>query len=353
MKRKILKVVKHLPSVAGVIFCITGLLLYPTQTATGLRNGIVLITDNLIPSLFPFMVLSSYLVNSPVADILAKITNRLAAKIFKTNGYGMCAVIMGFIGGYPIGAKITADFYKSGKLSKKQAQSLLLWCVNPGAAFVIIAVGSFMYARINVGIILYVSLILSALITGLAISLFTKNTFAPPITIPETKPENLFVNSVNSSSRSMLSICSWVLIFSASGALMGEILPATGGIVFRALAEVTTGCRTASEMNLPIPITCGILGFGGFAVIFQITEYLKQCAIDLKLFFCTRLVNGALSAFICSELLNFFSEAVPVSTSVIIKSVVFPLYHSISSAIILVLMIILFVFEVDNKRKVC
>lgn len=353
MKRKIFKVMKHLPSVAGVIFCITGLLLYPMQTAEGLRNGLGLITDNLIPSLFPFMVLSSYLVSSPVSDILARITNRFAAKFFKTNGYGMCAVIMGFIGGYPIGAKITADFYKSGKLSKNQAQSLLLWCVNPGSAFVIVAVGSFMYTRINIGIILYVSLILSALITGLAISLFAKSTYAPPITIPETKPENLFVNSVNSSSRSMLSICSWVLIFSASGALISEILPPTGGIVFRALAEVTTGCRTAAEMNLPIPITCGILGFGGFAVIFQITEYLKQCALDPKLFFCARLINGALAAFICSELLNFFSEAVPVSISVTIKSVVFPLYHSIASAIILILMIILFVFEVDNKRKVC
>lgn len=353
MKQNILTIMKHLPAVSGVVFSVTGLLLYPVETANGIKNGLMLMANNLIPALFPFMVLSSYLVDSPVADILAKITNRFSAKVFKTNGYGLCAVVMGFIGGYPIGAKITADFYKSGKITQNQAQALLLWCVNPGSAFVIIAVGFFMYSRIKIGIILYASIVLAALITGLSVSLFTKNTYAPPIKIPSEKSKNLFIASVNDSSKATLSVCSWVLIFSASGALASEILPHNVALVFRALAEVTTGCRTAVESKLPLPVTCAILGFGGFAVIFQISEYLQQCAMNIKLFFCTRLINGALSAFICSELLKFFPEAIPVSASVAVKNVVFPLYHSLASAIILVFMFILLILEVDNKKKVC
>ncbi|MBO5065531.1 MAG: hypothetical protein J6D06_05385 [Clostridia bacterium] len=353
MKRKIFKIIKLLPSVAGVVMCITGLLLYPTETAGGIKDGLLLTANNLIPSLFPFMVLSSYLVESSVSDVLAKITNRFSSKVFKTNGYGMCAVIMSFIGGYPIGAKITADFYKNGKLTKNQAQSLLLWSVNPGFAFVILAVGSFMYARIKIGIILYISLVISALITGLAVSFFTKRTYSPPVIIADENKKNLLVEAVNSSGKSMLTICGWVLIFSAAGALFSKILPPSGAIVFRALAEVTTGCRTAAEANLPLPITCGILGFGGFAVFFQITEYLQQCSLNPKLFFCTRLINGALAAFVCSELLKVFPEATPASTSVTINNVAFPLYHSVASAIILIFMLILLILEVDNKRKMC
>lgn len=352
MKRKILKALKQLPAVAGVLLSIAGLMIYPTQTAEGIKEGLLLTANNLIPSLFPFMVISSYIVNSPVADIMAKTTNTFSEKIFKTNGYGMCAVIMGLIGGYPIGAKITADFYKSGRLSKKQAQSLLLWCVNPGPAFVIIAVGSFMYSRVKSGIILYVSIVISALITGFVVSLFTKHTYTPQIALTEEKNKNQFVNAVNSSGQAMLSICSWVLIFSASGKLFTEILPPTPATVLRALAEVTTGCAIAAEKSLPLPLVCGILGFGGFAVFFQITGYLHTCETDPKLFLCTRFINGALSAFICSELLKFFPEAIPVSTSVTIKNVVFPLYHSIASAIILVFMFILLILEVDNKKKV-
>lgn len=353
MKRNIFTVLKHLPAVAGVIFCIIGLLIYPMETAKGIKNALVLIADNLIPSLFPFIVLSAYLVNSPVSDILAKVTNKLSVKLFKTNGYGMCAVIMGVIGGYPVGAKTVADFYECGKISKKQAQSLLLWCVNPGPAFVIIAVGAFMYNRIKSGIILYISIVLGAFVTGIVISFFTKDVYTPQITITSEKSKNTFVESVTSASQTMLSICSWVVVFSATGAVLTEILPQSAATFFQAFAEVTTGCRTAAQMKLPLPVTCGILSFGGFAVFFQIMEYLHKCSSDPKLFLCTRLINGALSAFICSELLKIFPEAIPVSASVTVNNVVFPLYHSLSSAIILIFMFILFILEVDNKKKVC
>lgn len=353
MKKKIPAKIKYLPSVAAVFFCTIGLLLSPVKIAEGIKDGLTLSGNNLIPSLFPFMVLSSYIVNSSVSDIIAKFLNKPAIKIFKTNGYALCAVLLGFLGGYPIGARAVADFYKQEKISKEQSLSLFLWCVNPGPAFVIISIGTFMYNRMKLGIILYASIVTASLVTGFAVSFFIKEAYTPPVTIRENKSENIFVNSVKSASQAMLSICSWVLVFSAVGAVVTEYFPLSLGTAFKSLSEVTTGCLTVAELKLPLPLTGGILGFGGFAILFQITDYLYQCSVKPQFFLCTRILNGALSTFICSLLLKIFPQSIAVFSYITIKGVDFPLYHSISSAILLILMFILFILEVDNKKKVC
>lgn len=352
MRKKVTVILKHIPSVAAVIICTVGLLLSPVTIAQGIKDGLSLAGNNLIPSLFPFMVLSSYIVNSSVADVTAKLLNKPALKIFKINGYGICAVILGLIGGYPIGAGAVASFYKNGRISKIQAQTLMLWSVNPGPAFVIISIGTFMYGRTKLGVIFYASIVLSSLITGFIASFFIKEKYAPPIVLSSKKEENIFVNSVKSASQAMILICSWVLIFSALGSFVTEFCPISFSTVFKTLSEVTTGCHTAITLNLPVPLTCGVLGFGGFAILFQITDYLHQCSIKPQIFLCTRIINGALATFICSNLLKLFPETVQVFSQITVKGVVFPLYHSISSGIILIIMFILFILEVDNKKKV-
>ena len=151
----------------------------------------------------------------------------------------------------------------------------------------------------------------------------------------------------------MLSICSWVIIFSASGALASKLLPENFATFFKSLSEVTTGCSTFAALKLPIPLTCGILGFGGFAILFQITDYLHKCAVKPQLYVCTRIINGALCTFICAELLKLFPDSVAVFSHISVNGITFPLYHGISSAIVLILMLILLILEVDNKKKVC
>ena len=353
MKKKITTNFKYAPSVISVILFTLGLLLSPVEIAQGVKSGLALAGNNLIPSLFPFMVLSSYTVSSPVADLTAKLLNRPAIKLFKTNGYGLCAVVLGLLGGYPIGARAVAEFYAQKKISRRQAQSLLLWSVNPGPAFVIISIGSFMYTGIKIGIILYASIVIASIITGFTASFFIKEQYVPTVSTEHSQNKSIFSDSVKNASQAMISICSWVVIFSASGALATKYLPSGFATAFKALSEVTTGCNTIAMLKLPIPLTCGILGFGGFAILFQITDYLHKCEVKPQLYLCTRIINGALSAFICSELLKLFPESVTVFSHITVNGVVFPLYHSISTAIILILMFILLILEVDNKKKVC
>ncbi len=353
-KKTHMKVIKLFPAIAGVILSCFGLVMYPQQTAQGIKNGLALLAENIIPSLFPFMVLSTYISNSVFVEFLAKLFEKPAQKIFKTNGNAVIAVILGFIGGYPIGAKTAYEFYLAKKLTDNEVQRLFYWCVNPSPAFVITAVGTFMLSNYKNGIILYLSTVLSSLFIGFCARFFSNNetaSYKPPHHISR---KNIFLNSVSVGSDAMLAICGWVLTFSAIAVLADIFAPDEYSALFiKSILEVTTGCKYATIYNLPLPLISAILGFGGFAVIFQIGTYMEKCRIPIKTFLCIRIVNSALSAFFCSQIMKLFPESTDVFSEITIGGAVFPVSHSISATLLLVLMCIVLIFEVDNKRKVC
>ena len=96
----------------------------------GARDGLTLCIQTVIPSLFPFFVLSSVLLSalSEQDSILIK----LLAKKLMIPQRAASLVIPGFLGGYPVGAKCVADLYESRQISKKDAQRLLAFCSNAG-----------------------------------------------------------------------------------------------------------------------------------------------------------------------------------------------------------------------------
>ena len=353
-KKRYLQIIKMLPVIVGVALSVFGLIMYPNETAQGIKHGLILLGENIIPSLFPFMVLSTYISGSPLIEFLAKIIEKPSQKIFKTNGNGVIAVILGFLGGYPIGAKTAAEFYEKGKLTDNEVQRLFYWCVNPSPAFVITAVGTFMLSNFKSGAILYFSTVLSSLLIGFCTRFFSDGEKPAHKTQELINRKNIFVNSVAVGSEAMLSVCGWVLTFSAIAALSDIFAPNEhSALIIKSILEVTTGCKYSVSYGLPLPILSAILGFGGFAVIFQIGSYMEKCKIEIKTFLCIRLLNGALSAFFCSQLLNLFPQSTPVFSEITVGSAAFPISHSISATVILILMCTVLIFEVDNKRKVC
>ncbi len=338
-----------------IIIFISGLLRYPTEIADGIRGGILLLGENIIPSLFPFMVLSGYVRGSSATDFAAKHLQKFSDAFFQVNSYGLIAVIMGLLGGYPIGAKTTAEFLRDGKLSLKEAQRVMLWCVNPGPAFVITAVGTFMAGSYARGVIMYASCVLTSISIGFFYGIlcrFAKVKSQPAKAFPVTD-NHLFIKAVTDGSRGMLSICGWVLIFCGGSSLADSVISSPSlNLFIKCLSEVTLGCKTGIENNLSLPLICAILGFGGFAVIAQVSPYLEACQVKLKTFVCWRIIYGAASAFYCSRLLCFFpqySSAFAYESSEINIGI----SYNLPVAAILILMCLVLVLEVDNRRKMC
>ena len=354
MKRFSSLLIKNLLTLIIVSAIGVCLIIYPQNTAEGIKNGFLLLGNNLIPALFPFMVLSSYISGSSVAEMISRFFEKPFKLIFKTSGYGVIPFILGSLGGYPVGAKTVCEFYQNGKISQNDAGRLLYWCINPSPAFLITAVGTFMLGNTKSGFILYFSCMLSSLTVGFFCR-FLSNGEIHPIEIQSAKSkESIFVKSVAKGSEGMLAICGWVLTFCVLASLCDALnLPYSVSYIINSVGEVTTGCKNAMSSGLSLPIIAGISGFGGFAVICQCASYSSHCKVEMKYLICARLINAALSGIYCSAFLKFFPQCENVSVVIGSGNATFTLYHSISASIILIIMCALLILEVDNRKKVC
>ena len=131
--------------------------------ATGLQNSASII----VPSLFPFMVAASLLGEGDLPPLLKRIVNPVTQKLFGQPAESAVAIFIGLLGGYPSGARAASALYEGGKISKKQAENLMLFCVNSGFGFCVNALGCSLLHSEKAGKIIFVSLCFSALVTGL------------------------------------------------------------------------------------------------------------------------------------------------------------------------------------------
>lgn len=90
---------------------------------------------NMIPSLFPFMILQSVFIGLNYEKSLGKILKVFLKPFFKLSEQALCAIPVGFLCGFPMGASITRDLYLSNKITKKEAEILLAFTNNLGPIY--------------------------------------------------------------------------------------------------------------------------------------------------------------------------------------------------------------------------
>lgn len=354
MKRFSCLLIKNILTLVIVSAIGVCLIIHPDNTAQGIKNGFLLLGNNLIPALFPFMVLSSYIASSSISEVISKLFEKAFKTIFKTSGYGIIPFLLGSLGGYPVGAKTVCEFYENEKISQNDADRLLYWCINPSPAFLITAVGTFMLGNTKSGFLLYFSCIFSSLTIGFFCRFLSSGENYAIKNRPLKSKESIFVKSVSKGSEGMLSICGWVLTFCVLASLCDALnFPYSISYIIKSVGEVTTGCKSAVLSGLSLPIIAGISGFGGFAVICQCASYASICKVEMKYLICSRLINSALSSIYCSGLLKFFPQCENVSVVIGTTTASFTLYHSIGASIILIIMCALLILEVDNHKKIC
>lgn len=329
------------------------ILINPENASNGIKNGLTLLLSTVIPSLFPFLVLSSYIATSKSFGILSRIFSKVTVKLFRINADGFIPVLMGLLGGYPIGAKVTADLYKSNRLTQNEAERLMFFTVNSGPAFTITAVGLGMLGNYYSGLILYFSTVLTSLITGFMCRFLSDKKEIEAQNIIKSEREFAFINSVSSGANAIINISAWVLTFSCITEIVGTLgLNDNLKLFLSSILEVTNGCKICSE-SMSLPVISAILGFGGFSVICQTSPYLKDCRVKMKDFIVSRILNSALSAFFTFQLLNLFPKA---QESVVIystKNTSIALSYTVTATIILLIMCVIFILQVDNRKKVC
>ena len=257
----------------AALLCATlALLLYPSDAIQAAKDGLLLCYNVIIPSLFPFFVLSSLVVELGLAGYLGRLLEGIMRPVFNVSGACACAFALGFIGGYPVGAKTAIRLYETGMCTKTEAERLLAFCNNSGPAFILGVVGAGVFASSRVGVLLYLAHAAASVCIGV---LFRFYKAGPRSAAGEMRPQPrfearrftaAFTGSIQNSFRSTLNICAFVVFFTVAIKLLflSGFLPALARVLGGVLAPLgMTQAWTERLLTGLIEISSGVWTLSG------------------------------------------------------------------------------------------
>lgn len=119
-----------------VFLLLIGLMLYRPEICLAFSlRGLQLWFEKMVPALFPFMILSGVIIRMNLTEELVSFCAPVLQRIFRTNRSVIYGILIGFLCGFPMGAKVAAQLYETRKISQKEAEYLLCFCNNIGPIY--------------------------------------------------------------------------------------------------------------------------------------------------------------------------------------------------------------------------
>ena len=97
--------------------------------------GLELWFQKMIPTLLPFMIISGIMIRMKLTEKVAMIAYPVIGPLYKIHKNVCYAMLMGFLGGFPMGARVVDDLYLRQMITKREAEFLLAFCNNIGPVY--------------------------------------------------------------------------------------------------------------------------------------------------------------------------------------------------------------------------
>jgi len=324
------------------LLCATlALMLDPAASMQAARDGLTLCYNVIIPSLFPFFVLSSLVVELGLAGYLGRLLEGVMRPLFNVSGACASAFALGFIGGYPVGAKTAINLYEKGMCTKTEAERLLAFCNNSGPAFILGVVGAGVFASSRVGVLLYLAHAAASACIGMLFRFYKAapgGKRAQPRPRPQFQAQRFstaFTGSIRGAFLSTLNICAFVVFFTVVIRLLflSGLLPGLARLLGTLLAplgltqawaerlltgviELSSGVWTLSEGGAlagRLSMAAFMLGWAGLSVHCQVLSFIGGSGLSVRTYLIGKLLHGGLSALFVAGLVRIFPLDAPVS----------------------------------------
>lgn len=300
-----------------LLFLLLCFFLFPDISFVGAGNGVLLWIKIVIPSLFPFLLVSTCLLNLNLLSCLTPVLSPLFSKIFGCSKNGCYPILIGLLSGYPMGAKACADLVKRGEITREEGQYLLGFVNNASPMFITSYLTCQCLKLPDYRYILYGIILCSSYMVCLLYR-FTGRTGTHPAqnetaAVQKEKISSLSISraldsGITDSFRTMTKIGGYVILFS----LLGQFalsLPKQLGI-FRYLIicclEMTSAVNQIALSNFPIKIkiilALSTTTLGGISGIFQTHSVIASSGLSLKKYCMTKLLQ---TMFLCILLCLF------------------------------------------------
>lgn len=250
----------------------------PQACAQSLGDALALCGGSLLLALFPFLIVSSLLVQCGAAEPLGAVL-RPAARLmgFRARCSGGILLI-GLLGGFAPAANATAEAFRAGRIDREEAAALLPACICSGPSFVILSVGAGMLGSLELGVRLFAAQVLTGYLSA---GLLRRAALLPkkrpakgkpsPAAAPHPPEPPQLYRVIADSVTTYLRLCGFILYFRLLAGGLGALLPARAGVLPAILLEVCSGCDLAAQTGRWASVLCcAALSVQGASVLMQV-----------------------------------------------------------------------------------
>lgn len=303
-----------------VMICLLLTIIYFMITASNkviesVNFSISIWKDNLFPTLFPFFVVSSLLLNYGFVDILGNLLSKPMNKLFHLPGCCGFVLAISLVSGFPSGAKYTKDLVENNLITTKQAERLLTFTHYSNPLFILGMIGSILLNNQKLAYLIIIAHIVSGLLVGIIFR--EKNYYSCENMQKKSNKTSktfgqLLTESIMSSLNTMFLLLGIVTIFLIISTIIKNIvsLPPILSTIVSGILEMTQGVKLASLMQtselIKIIIITGIISFGGLSVHMQVLGIISEQKIRYKYFFLARIIHSILAMLLVSIIYILF-----------------------------------------------
>lgn len=311
-------------TVMASLFFIALLLKNPDISIQYVTRGLRLCCTAVIPTLFPFIVLSELLVRTGGGELMGRALAAPMRALFGLSGAGSCAFLLGAVCGFPVGTRAAVMLYDRGLLGRSEVERLISFCNYPSSAFMISATGAALWQNRQLGAAMYASVlaagVLAGIISGIPARRAAKNEGAVQTDMPHAvrKPQpTALSDSVTAAAVSTLNVCAYVAFFSCVVGCISHILARispsrTVEAAIYSFFELTSGAAASAAV---IPSRTGILmctaaaGWSGLSValqVFSVCSSSERPHPRMTAYLVSKAVQAPVAAILMSILLRLF-----------------------------------------------
>lgn len=272
--------------------------------------GLELWFHKMIPSLLPFMILSGIMIRLKLTEKMAGVLYPVIGPVYRVRKNVVYCMGLGFLCGFPMGAKVTADLYERDMLTRREAEYLLAFCNNIGPVYFCSFVLPLLERQLILpylfgmyGIPLFYGLMLRYTVFR---ELSPENIKPVHSGKPEDHPGNLLVavnESVQTSLHSILVLGGYMILFNLLN-LPFHILIGRKPALISPTLEITGGLSMLGG-GLPL-YSLLALSFGGLSCIAQTYSCISATDLDLGGYICHKVILTLLNSvfYLCWFLLS-------------------------------------------------
>ncbi|MCT4687383.1 hypothetical protein [Vallitalea sp.] len=298
-----------------LIILLLTILVLPKTSMEAAKNGLLLWFNVIIPTLFPFILLSNLIINTNIINYINYIFTRIMARLFNLPGVAGYALITGLLSGYPVGAKITADLLNKKVITLTQAQYMLTFCNNASPMFIIGFIATGLLDNSRIGIFMLITIYTANLITafiyrviyGKSLPIINKSTLL--LKAKKSINFSLFDDCIMNAINLIVKIGGYIIFFSIILNCF-YLIPIKNSIVkdfLFSLIELSNGSKILVNCNSSIQVTfvllCTLVSFGSFSVHAQTASVLADTKLNIDKYILSKTIN-AIITFILSLLIT-------------------------------------------------